>query len=409
MGIKNSFLKCIWLIFIVCSVAKAANLKLTDADSPIGERGLVYKDRPVFLVGSGSFWLLNDPYYYNEDGTTNLEHLRAHLDKYKPLDTAGKALGVIRVSAFGVPVRYAGVDLAKRRYPVARVSGAGKAVDGGDKFDCTVIDELFFEHALTVAREADKLGIVLGIILWDEIPLETEGTHRWPDNPFRPVNNINAFGLSGSDGLPEFYEKTADNLREVQDTIIEKFCDVFKEEPNVFFFISNEYTGNAAWRDRQIETINRKNQENNSGLLHVTMTWGIGESAVSDGVAPSTLVQGLSWRGDGRPSIAQRDNSKANGRQTFWQRFMGGAASAGTRDSYNGDTPPATTFNDQAKEDQQLRRFVNSILSSLDRMKPLRFVFPNDWVCRGSKGAEYVAYSTGGGTLDVDLSSEEGE
>jgi hypothetical protein len=198
-------------VFLVISlaaakIAVAENLALTMDSSPIGNRGLFYNGQPVFLVGSGSFWLLNDPYYYNSDGSTNLQNLRDHLDKYKPASPDGKALGVIRLSAFGTPVRYSGVDHSQKRYPCSRSEVQG-ARDGGNKFDCSRLDSDFFSHVVTVAREARTMGIILGIILWDEIPLEA-ARERWGHNPFCPENSIIDYGLPSCDGdaVPEFYD-----------------------------------------------------------------------------------------------------------------------------------------------------------------------------------------------------------
>jgi hypothetical protein len=413
--------KIMLLVFVFVGLLFAAGeLTTTSSSSPVGKRGLIYKSRSVFLVGDGSFWLLNDPYYYQSDGSTHLTHLRTHLDAYKPPSPNGKALGVIRVSAIGTPVRYSGVDHSKKRYPFRRVSGQGTARDGGNKFDCTQWDSDFFAHLKTLASEAETRGIVLGIILWDEIPLERGSNNtRWAHNPFEPANNVNNFGLpsfsSGADGLPQFYNKPLDGssqgnaLRDAQDAMVRKFCAELKGVPNVFFFISNECTGSSSWRDRQIQTIKSYNSANNTQFISVTMNWGSGASSISDGVSPSTHSDGTGWRSDGRPEIAQRDRSGANARQTFWTRFIQGAASAGARDDYSGNTPPATMYTSAASEDQQLRRFVNSITSDMDRLVRDDSPFSSGWKGRKNPGVEYVAWKSGSSTsISVNLSGENG-
>jgi len=307
------------------------------------------------------------------------------------------------------------VDHSRKRNPCARI-GPGTALDGGLKFDCSVHDEAFFSHVLTVAREADARGILIGIILWDEIPLEKEiSQYRWNHNPFCPDNNVNDYGLpsSTSDAVPEFYTSTAGNLREHQDAIVRKFVDTLKNEPNVFFFISNEYTGNAEWRERQIGTVESRNQAVEASLLTVTMDWDDGPSNLSDGVSVSTHSEGLgadAYRVDGRPSIAQRDWSDASSpRRVIWKRFMDGMASAGTRDDYNGDTLPFATFATAASEDNQLRSFVSSLASHLDQMVPNDAPFSSGWSGRVNPGVEYVAFSeSSAGTITVDLSGQTG-
>jgi len=403
-----------WLF--MASPASAENLRLSKGTSEIGARGLVYRGRDVFLVGSGSFWLLNDPYYYNADGSTNLSRLRDHLKNYSPETSNDAAMGVIRVSAFGTPVRYKGIDSSAKRYPCARSDRPG-AADGGNKFDCSKMDAMFFRHVLDVVREADARQIVIGIILFDEIPLE-KGDSRWIHNPFCPENNINGYGLPScsSNAVPEFYSTAAGNLRNHQDRIVEEFVDVLRDEPNVFFFVSNEYTGGRAWRDRQIATIDRRNAFNDVDLLHVTMSFGPGPSDISDGVSPDTNKSGVgddAFRRDGRPAIAQRDHRTASGngpkRQNFWQRFMDGAASAGTRDDYSGATPPAMVFQDAARDDQILRRFVGALSTPLSKLRPNDAPFEGGWDGRISIGNEYAAYATNSsGTIRVDLSAETG-
>jgi hypothetical protein len=366
-------------------------------------------------VGSGSFWLLNDPSYYNANGTTNLSRLRAHLDAYKPADVDGAGLGVIRVSAFGTPIRYSGVDHGAKRYPCRR-SSKGGANDGGNRFDCSQFDDAFFQHTLTTVREADARGIAIGIILWDEIPLEGRA-YRWSHNPFCPDNNINGYGLPACSGnaVPEFYDDSSGKLRNHQDSIVQHFVEVLRDEPNVFFFISNEYTGGASWRDRQVATIDATNVALGSELLHVTMDYRNGPSRASDGVSADTNEDGLgsnSFRADSRPSIAQRDYRTASGdgiRRNMWRRFMDGSASAGTRDDYSGGTAPAAIFAGARDEDERLRKFVSSLTSRLRDLAPHDGNFGSGWDGRAAVGGEYVAYSSNSaGSITVDLSGESG-
>jgi hypothetical protein len=406
---------CVLIAITGANIANAENLSLTLESSAIGSRGLVYNGKSVFLVGSGSFWLLNDPYYYNSDGSTNLENLRDHLDKYKPEESNGKALGVIRLSAFGTPVRYSGVDHSKKRYPCSRSVTPG-ARDGGNKFDCSTLDPDFFRHVLTVAREARSRGIILGIILWDEIPLET-APERWGHNPFCPENSIINYGLPSCErhAVPEFYDLGNKLLVDHQQQIIAMFVDTLKLEPNVFFFVGNEYTGPSDWRDMQISIIDDANLVNNSDLLHVTMDYLGKLNSISDGVSADTNRDGLgdsAFRPDGRPAVNQRDYRGAgfaDVRRNNWSRFMDGAASAGTRDDYSGADQPYTTFSDAAAADQQLREFVNSISIDLDQLKISDGRFSSGWSARGAEGEEYVAFSDLSlGQVTVDLSDQDG-
>ncbi|MBT8440392.1 MAG: hypothetical protein KJO91_11740, partial [Gammaproteobacteria bacterium] len=120
-----------------------------------------------------------------------------------------------------------------------------------------------------------------------------------------------------------------------------------------------------------------------------------------------------SFRSDGRPAIHQRDfrTADANGKRiNFWVRFFDGSASSGTRDDYSGNTLPATTYSVQAEEDQHLRKFVNSIISPLDRLAINDSVFSTGWSGRVNSNLEYVAYNKASSkTVNVDLSAESGQ
>jgi hypothetical protein len=96
-------------------------------------------------------------------------------------------------------------------------------------------------------------------------------------------------------------------------------------------------------------------------------------------------------------------------RITFWQRFCGGVASAGTRDDYSGNTVPSTMYTTPAAEDQQLRLFVNSLSSPLDSLARDDSPFSSGWLGRINPGREYAAYNnSSGGSITVDLSGETG-
>ena len=400
------------------SEAASVNLSISDPRSGVGGRGLSYKGRTVYAVGSGSFWLLGDPYFYDAQGRTNLARVRGHLDKYKPQSPNGVGVGVIRVGAWATPLRYSGVDPGMIRYPCAR-AGVGRANDGGRAFDCSKLDQSYFDHLLSVAREADSRGILLGIVLWDEIPLE-RGATRWNRHPFCRDNNVVDYELPpcDSNAVPEFFDTANLLLRSHQDAIVRRFVETVKSEPNVFLFVSNEYTGPADWRERQIGTIDDQCFIVGCDLMHVTMDYHLGPSTTSAGVSAGTRDDGFgsnSYRADGRPAINHRDNaawSAREERQGMWRRLFDGAASGGTRDDYTGATTPSETFQKASAEDEAIRRFINSIVTDLSDMPPDSRRFHASgavWHGRASAGREYIAYSPRAtAEVTVDLRGETG-
>ena len=267
--------------------------------------------------------------------------------------------------------------------------------------------------ARSLARR-DARGILIGLILWDEIPLE-KGSARYIHNPFCPENSVVDYGLPScdTDAVPEFYTTTPGPLRDAQDAIVKAFVDVLRDEPNVFLFVGNEYSHTDAWRDRQIQTIDDANMLYGSDLLHVTMDCGGGGSDDSDGISPCTPSAGRgdgAFRPDGRPAMAQRDSRGdiLKITQTFWGRFMDGAASAGTRDSYSGSTTPSTVYSKAADQDEHLRRFVTATLSPLEQLVPEDSVFSTGWDGRVNAGVEYLAFSGTENAITVDLSDAPG-
>jgi hypothetical protein len=59
-------------------------------------------------------------------------------------------------------------------------------------------------------------------------------------------------------------------------------------------------------------------------------------------------------------------------------------------------------------QDEQLRKFVNSLDSRLDQLVPDNSPFSRGWTGRVHRGVEYVAFSPVGGSITIDLSGEEG-
>jgi hypothetical protein len=194
---------------------------------------------------------------------------------------------------------------------------------------------------------------------------------------------------------------------------VAKIVETLQGEPNVFFFVSNEYTGPEDWFTHQVETVRGRCAELGCDLLTVSMVYRGDGSTATEGISCGTASPCLgseAFRPDGRPVINQRDTSRGTYRPILWSRFMDGVASAGTRDDYSGATLPETTFTRQAEEDRQLRRFVDSLSSRPDELVPGDdLCLGTRWSCRANPGTEIVGFSESSrGWLSVDLSGEGG-
>jgi hypothetical protein len=379
--------------------------------SIIGDHYLELDGKPWQGRGMGNFWAIADL-------NVNYQEM---IDVY-----SAKGTTLMRMTIVGTPVRHSQVNPATEiLYPVKR-TGPGTDNVGGLKFDCTQLDAAFYNRLEAVVAYAASRGVVIILVLWDEIPLES-GSERWNRNPWNPANNVNAFGLPGSgNAVPQFYNLGNASLLASQEAVVREVLERIRPYGNVTLSISNEYTGGGAWHQHWHDFI-QDFEANNSGPAIFTnaMRWQSFNPAYTDFISPNSFTIGNpndAWSSSpARPVVAhkttdkiERPNERDAARRAQWRMFMNGGHTSD--DSHDGDDPPDqhNSPGSQAGADmiRLLANFVDS-LADINAMVPNHVSNfmpsgPGDRVGRAWRGVEYAVFLPSGGTVNVDLSDASG-
>jgi hypothetical protein len=294
--------------------AQAAEPRLQIANTHF----LEYGGEPVALFGMGNFWALADP----------------GVD-FRDMISAYKSDGgnFMRISLFGhTVIKRAGLNPTDIIHPFARSLTSG-ANDGGNKFDLSQHNPIYFQRLKDISEFAQQNEVFIMFVIWDEIAIE-QSSYRWEVNPFNPENNINGLALPGSSlgGVPQFYDLTNAPLLGFQEAFLAHVLDTVAPYGNVFFTISNEYTGSNEWHKHWVDLIN--NYENTSGLSPIftnELEYLDYSPSHTDFISLTTTQQGGSgnWRPN-RPVVNhktgpkfERDSERDAARKAWWSVFVG--------------------------------------------------------------------------------------
>jgi hypothetical protein len=337
---------------------------------------------------------------------------------------AAKGTTLMRMTVVGPPVRHSQVDPATEiLYPVKRV-GPGTDNVGGLKFDCTQLDMTFFNRLEAVVAHAASRGVVISLVLWDEIPLELS-TYRWYRNPWNPDNNINGYGLPSLDAVPEFYDLSNPALLASQEAVVAEVLNRIHPYGNVIISIGNEYTGGYPWHQHWHNFV-QTYEATNGGLPILTneMEYAMTFS-YTDLISASSNMTGTpsqSWdTTPNRPVVSYRTTNKLErpaerdaGRREQWRTFMNGSHVGD--DSHDGNDPPDQHNSADSRAGADMIRVLADFVDALvdiNAMVPNHVsgflpAGPSDRVGRAWRGAEYAVYLPTGGSVSVDLSDASG-
>ena len=124
--------------------------------------------------------------------------------------------------------------------------------NGGNKFDLTKWDPVYFERLRDFVGQAGKCGVVVELVLF--CPFYQEG--MWKLSPMNAINNINGIGQVARD---EVYTLKHPKLLAVQDAMVCRIVQELQDFDNVYYEICNEpyaRTGQSdAWQRHIAETI----------------------------------------------------------------------------------------------------------------------------------------------------------
>lgn len=202
-----------------------------------------WRGKPTVLIGSGEHY-----------GAV----LNADFDYVKYLDTL-RADGLNLTRTFSGTYRevagnfnIAGNTLAPKNYlcPWARSETPGYT-QGGNKFDLTKWDTVYFARLKDFAGKAQARGVVVEMVLF--CPLYENS--MWLASPMNAINNINGIGdVPKSESLTLKHQK----LVYVQVAVTQKIVRELNEFDNVYFEICNEpYFGGVTldWQARIAQAI----------------------------------------------------------------------------------------------------------------------------------------------------------
>ena len=124
-------------------------------------------------------------------------------------------------------------------------TGSGTASDGKPKFDLSKFDDAHFERLHERVAAAGKMGIYVGVMLFDGFALHLTAP---PDNieghPFHAANNVNGIGITS---IVDYQVLPLDpDIQALQVAYIRKVIDTVQDLPNVLYEVANESSGDTA-------------------------------------------------------------------------------------------------------------------------------------------------------------------
>ncbi len=130
-------------------------------------------------------------------------------------------------------------------------SDKGGYANGGNKFDLTRWDDVYFERLRSFVAEAGKHGVVVELVLF--CPFYKDD--MWKLSPMNIANNVNGIGdMKRTDAYTLKHPK----LLAVQDAMVQKIVAELKDFDNLYYEICNEpYFGGVTldWQKHIAETI----------------------------------------------------------------------------------------------------------------------------------------------------------
>ena len=205
-----------------------------------------FRGEPAVLITSGEHYgaVINLDFdyvvYLDELARYDFNHTRLFAGTYREIPGS---FGIAGNTVAPAPKRYAA--------PWARSDTPGY-FDGGNKFDLTRWDEVYFKRLKNFVGQAAKRGIVVEVTLFCTMYSE----ELWKASPMHTSNNINGIGRVGR---YEVYGLKEDALTKAQAAVTRKIVRELNPFDNVYYEICNEpYERggmHADWQGRMIAAI----------------------------------------------------------------------------------------------------------------------------------------------------------
>ena len=188
----------------------------------------IYKDKPTILVTSGEHYgaVLNLDFDYIK----YLDELHSHSLNLTRLFTGAY---VEPQGAFDIAQNTLAPSAARFVCPWIRSSEAGYA-KGGNKFDLSGWDTLYFTRLKNFVSAAEKRNIIIELALF--CPFYDES--QWQLSPMNVKNNINKTGNIDRNNVYTLDKN--EGLLTVQETLVKKIVTELKNFSNIIYEICNE-------------------------------------------------------------------------------------------------------------------------------------------------------------------------
>jgi len=315
-------------------------------------------------------------------------------------------------------------------------TGPGAGTDGGPRFDLTKFDQAYFDRLRARVQTLNAAGIYAGVYLFtgewlDDFRCSTDGY------PFTGANNIN--GINDGGGTGSITMTSPDAITAVQDAYVEKVIDTLNDLPNVLWIVSEEAPINSIWWNaHQIAHV--RSYESGKDYQH-PIGYGVladnQDSVITnsdaDWIAPAANISPTTSCGSGTPrckvNINDSDhsyfgmwNSSAQANRNYaWQNFTNGNQVV-FMDPYVAYYPregrnlcPSPINGICTSPDARWDNFRDNLghILRYSRKLNLANVTPRSSLCSTanclaqtpSVGAEYLIYSSNGGSFTVNLSA----
>jgi hypothetical protein len=366
---------------------------------------------PIFLVGPYTFW-----------GDLDLVQGQSNYFRYG-------------VDGMDLPLHW------RRNNPWPRVPGSGTTSAGIEgKFDLTRFNETYFAELRDFIADANAHGIYVHISLFNEIFVKYKpNCCGFGRHPFGNGNHMNGSLIGSVDrnndlsgmGFNEFYDadalwgRTNDPQRlavaDLQKKYVEKVLIETRDFPNLFYEIGNEISASHDWIAYWVNFIRLRTDNSisvddthDNGFNPLTnraypvdaATYHTGDveddyihRSMPDDVYQYNKILGNDTDGIG-PTINR--NAEQN-RQGAWLTFVSGGGIWG--DYMDGWS--LEDFSDEVTFFGYLLHFIRTSQLKYWEMAPCHELTDKGKVL-AKLGAQYLVYSTTGGTFTVDLSDASG-
>jgi hypothetical protein len=318
---------------------------------------LTYGGAPLRLVGYGDYGIL-------AESTFDVEAFLARVVRDQ--------VNLVRV---WVPYHWAN-DLA----PFVRVPGAVPS------YRLLQPNAALYDRLATIARAAERRGVVVQVTLFDAVMLETSGANRWNWSPYRDARNVDARFIADAARKVDYVKAGATEpiWRDVQRPLIGRVVDAVGDRGNVIYEVMNEPTTHGldeakvrAFHERVVEALRRElaahagsklisaNLERTTGpLAEWALAPGSPIDLVSFHVASTARVTELARLRLSRPMMISNDGDVSQ--WTYAQCPLGAATCAAVRGAARAsrtDTLLRETFDREAAVGQRHVEFLDKGLN----------------------------------------------